>query len=57
MAREVESRLGSAAESVVLHLYKRRVAIDVEDEWLYVVGRQFAARASDHPELRFASRR
>jgi len=44
------------AVAVVLHLSKRGLPPYVEDEWLFVVGRQFAAPAGAHPELHFASR-
>jgi hypothetical protein len=45
-----------AAVAVVLHLFKRGVPLYVEDEWLYVVGRQFAAPPGAHREVHFANR-
>jgi len=44
------------AVATVLHLYKRKVPVYVEDRWLYIVGKQFTAPAGRYPELRFISR-
>jgi hypothetical protein len=53
----IESRdAWPAAVAVVLHLSKRGLPLYVEDEWLYIVGRQFAAPAGAHRELHFANR-
>lgn len=44
-----------SAVAVILHLHKRGLPIYVEDRWLYVVGKQFAAADARHPELRFTT--
>lgn len=44
------------AVAVVLHLYKRRIPIFVEDAWLFMVGRPFAAPAGADRGLLFGDR-
>jgi hypothetical protein len=53
----IESRdAWPVAVAVVLYLSKRGLPVYVEDEWLYVAGRQFAAPSGTSRELHFANR-
>jgi hypothetical protein len=44
------------AVAVVLYLFKHRIPIFVSDDWLFMVGEQFAAESAKHPLLLIGDR-